>query len=102
MTNRCDPSRKHDFRPDTQSIPENRRGTKTYYGYLMHMIKGNYPSGNVERVMAMASHRQTKKAHKIVELGTHWKQVKGRSMRALVRASWQDYGEHADGYFGHP
>ncbi len=86
--------------PDTQSIPENRTGTKTYRGYLNHMIKGNYCSGNVERSMLRATQRQINKAHKLVESHVTKDQVKGRVQRALVRAYWVDYGEYADGLAG--
>lgn len=91
------------YHPESQSIPENRHGTRTCRAYLLYMIKGNYPSGNVERAMAQATPRQVKKAHKLVEGGVPSKQVPGRLMRALVRASWQDYGQDLDdGYYGHP
>jgi len=98
---RCDPSRRDELhaRPSSQKIPENRNGTKTYHGYLSHMVGNNYVSGNVERAMVRATGRQTKKAFLHVEAGTHWKNIPGRFMRALVRAAWVDYGESLDHNF---
>jgi len=79
--------------PETQSIPENRHGTKTYRGYMKHMVGGNYVSGNVERIMVRATNRQNKKARRLVEAGTFGSEVEGRILRQLVRACWVDYDD---------
>jgi hypothetical protein len=83
-------------RPDSQRIPEFRPGTKTYRGYMLRLVKGNYPSGNAERAVVRATPRQHAKAVKLVEAGTHWKDVKGTFMSHLCRAFWQDFGSYLD------
>jgi hypothetical protein len=87
--------------PETQRIPENRTGTRTSRGYLLHMIKGNYPSGNVERAMAHATQRQQRKAQNAVVAGHAWKTAPGRVQRALIRANWQDYCGSPAGQYGY-
>ena len=79
--------------PESSYYPENRVGTKTYRGYMAHMINGNFPSGNIDRTMIHSSLRMYKKARKLVESGVHWKDVPGRTLRRLTRAAWVNYGD---------
>lgn len=75
--------------PSTQSIPENRRGTRTYLGYLRHCSQGNGLAGG--RAALLASPRQEAAARRLYELRTPRSQVNGRVLRAVLASMAQFY-----------
>lgn len=79
--------------PESNQIPENRNGTRSYRAYLKFTLGGNVTGLSA---LAFASQRQWAKARKHVEAGHRACEVQGRVMRALVRESWAMFGDHLE------
>lgn len=87
--------------PMTARCPENRRGTRTFRGYMHHMIGGNGVAGGM--TAQLATTRQAKKAQRACEAGQRVEATQGRVIRAVMRCYYQSEGERADAlFYGHP
>jgi len=84
----------------TARTPENRRGTKTHRGYMLHMTRGN---GAFTRDEVLCTRRQAHTAHKAYDAATGRPTHQGRVIRSILRMLNWELGQYADSlYYGHP
>lgn len=93
-------NRKQPPHPASQSIPENRRGTRSFRAYASFSSSGEdarrYPGG---MTAALATRRQWKKATVLWESPEIRRASdirNGRVLRAVYRSIAQSVGEYAD------
>lgn len=85
----------------TARCPENRQGTKTARGYILHMTAGN--GHGLTRAAVLATRRQEKKALNAWYGAKGMPQHQGRVIRAGLRCIAADFGAECDRlYYGHP